>query len=303
MAVDAGQVLAEEVIGRVGRVGHVVDDDHAAAHLHRRLDGVGQAGARGGGFVAVGIVVVAHHQPIHDDLDGVRLVALQRDLFADIQHLAVDAGADEARLADVFQHLLMTPFAVFDDRGQDLHARAVRPVLNRLDDLLGGLGDDFLAADGAVRHADARVEQAQVVVNLGDGAHRRARVVADALLVNGNGGRQPLDLVHVRLFHLAEELPGIGRERLDVAALALGEDGVESQRAFAAAAEAGDHDQLVAGDHHVNVLQVVLARAAHNDLVLGHGMGQSSALCLRTTDTGERSSRCRAPERGVRRTA
>ena len=42
-------------------------------------------------------------------------------------------------------------------------------------------------------------------------------------------GRQALDEVDVGLVHLAEELPGVGGERFDVAALALGEDGVEGE--------------------------------------------------------------------------
>ena len=42
-------------------------------------------------------------------------------------------------------------------------------------------------------------------------------------------GRQALDEVDVGLVHLAEELPGVGGERLDVAALALGEDRVERE--------------------------------------------------------------------------
>ena len=42
-------------------------------------------------------------------------------------------------------------------------------------------------------------------------------------------GRQALDEVDVGLVHLAEELAGVRRQRLDVAALALGEDRVERQ--------------------------------------------------------------------------
>ena len=38
-----------------------------------------------------------------------------------------------------------------------------------------------------------------------------------------------LDEVDVGLVHLAEELLGVGRKRLDVAALPLGEDRVERQ--------------------------------------------------------------------------
>ena len=90
---------------------------------------------------------------------------------------------------------------------------------------------DLAAALRAVGHADARVEQAQVVVDLGDGADGRARVAAGAALVDGDGRAEPLDLVDVRLLHQAEELARVGRERLDVAALPLGVDRVERQAA------------------------------------------------------------------------
>src|SRR6185503_17015387 len=61
------------------------------------------------------------------------------------------------------------------------------------------------------------------------------------------------------------ELARIGRERLDIAPLALRIDRVEGERGLARAREAGEHHQLVARDLHVDILQVVLARAADRD--------------------------------------
>ncbi len=57
--------------------------------------------------------------------------------------------------------------------------------------------------------------------------------MAGGFLVNGDGGGEALDVIHIGLVHLADELARVGRERLDVAALALGEDGIEGQRGFA----------------------------------------------------------------------
>ena len=116
-----------------------------------------------------------------------------------------------------------------------------------------------------MRRAGPRVEQAQVVVDLGDRADGRARVVAGGLLLDGDGGREPLDRVDVGLLHQLEELPGVGRQRLDVAALAFGVDGVEGERRLARAAEPGDDDQLLARDLDVDVLEVVLARTADDE--------------------------------------
>ena len=85
------------------------------------------------------------------------------------------------------------------------------------------------AVIGAARNAGARVEQAQVVVDLGDGADRRARVVRRALLLDRDRGRQALDVVDVGLLHHRQELARVRGQRLDVAALALGVERVERQ--------------------------------------------------------------------------
>ena len=67
-----------------------------------------------------------------------------------------------------------------------------------------------------------------------------------------------------------EELPGVGRQRLDVAALALGEDRVEGQAGLARAGQPGEDDQRVSRQVERDVLEVVLARATDDEAV-GHG--------------------------------
>ncbi len=120
-----------------------------------------------------------------------------------------------------------------------------------------------------MRLADAREEQSQVVVDLGDGADRRARVARGRLLVDGDGRGQTLDEVDVRLVHLAEELPGVRRQRLHVAPLPLGEDGVEGQRGLARPRQAREDDERVAWQVERDILQIVLARATDDETV-GH---------------------------------
>src|SRR5690606_8603454 len=129
---------------------------------------------------------------VHHDLDRVHLVALKLDRFAEIAHFAVDARAHEACLPDVFENLLVAALTILNHRREDLDPRPFRPALDRFDDLLSRLRLDALATHGAVGDADPRVEQAQIVVNFGDGADGRARVVADAFLVNRDRRRQPL---------------------------------------------------------------------------------------------------------------
>ena len=86
-------------------------------------------------------------------------------------------------------------------------------------------------------------------------------------------------MVDIRLLHQLQELAGIGGKRLHITALALGIDRIEGERGFARAGQAGHHRQLVARNIDVDVLQIVLARAADGD-VFQHSfdLGQTSTL-------------------------
>src|SRR5262249_61765980 len=90
-----------------------------------------------------------------------------------------------------------------------------------IDDRLLALAGDRPPTDRAVRLADARVEQPEVVVDLGHGADRRARVPRRRLLVDRDRRRKPVDRVDVRLLHHLQELPRVCAEALDVAPLPL----------------------------------------------------------------------------------
>jgi hypothetical protein len=188
----------------------------------------------------------------------VLLVAGQLDPFGRLQHLAVDPGAGEALSRQVGQQGLVGALAAAHHRRQHLEPGAVGQLHDAVDDLLGGLPGDLGPALGAVGDADAGEQQAQVVVDLGDGAHRGPRVARGALLVDGDRRRQALDEVDVRFVHLAQELAGVRRQRLDVTALALGVDGVERQGRLARARQPGEDDQLLPGQLDADVAQVVL---------------------------------------------
>ena len=113
----------------------------------------------------------------------------------------------------------------------------------------------------AVLPADARVEHAHVVVDLGDGADGRARIARRALLLDRDRRRQAAQALDRRTIELAEELPRVRAQALDVAALAFGVQRVERQAALARAAHAREHHVLALGDAQVVDSQVVRARA------------------------------------------
>ena len=161
--------------------------------------------------------------------------------------------------------LAVFALAAAHDRREQIKARALGQRQHAVDHLAHRLALDRQASGGRIGNADARPEQAHIVMDLGHRADGRARVLRRRLLLDRDRRRQPVDLIDVRLLHHFQELARIGRERLDIAALALGVDRVEGERGLARAGEAGEHDQLVARDGEIDVLEIVLARAAHHD--------------------------------------
>src|SRR3546814_9808506 len=62
-----------------------------------------------------------------------------------------------------------------------------------------GLRADRQARGGRIGDADARPQQPHVIVDLGDGGDRRARVSAGGLLLDRDRGRQPFDMIDIGL--------------------------------------------------------------------------------------------------------
>ena len=124
-------------------------------------------------------------------------------------------------------------------------------------DILRGMALHLSSADRRERVAHAGEEQTQVLVYFSTGANGAAGVAARDLLLDGDSGRNALDVVAFRLVHPAQELPGIRAEALHISPLPLGKQGVEGQTALAAAADARDDDELVARYLERDVLQVV----------------------------------------------
>ena len=175
--------------------------------------------------------------------------------------------ADEAGLANALDRLAVLTLSAANDRSEDHHPRAGRPGEERFQDLLRRLLADGRAALVTGRFAQSSVEQPQVVVDLGDGGHRAAGIVAAGPLIDGDGWLQALDQIDVGPFELMEELPGVGREAFDILPLSFGIERVEGQRALARSARAGNDDQPIAGQGQFEVLQVVRAGPVDADAV------------------------------------
>ena len=146
-----------------------------------------------------------------------------------------------------------------------------------LEDQVDRLAGDRTATLRTVRDTNVGEEQTEIVVDLGDGPDGGARVGAGGLLLDRDGRRQALDQIDIRLLDLLEELPRVGRQRLDVAPLPFRINGVEGERRLARPGETGDDDQTVTRQADIDTLQVVDAGAAHLDVIVSHGHGQGGS--------------------------
>ncbi len=187
---------------------------------------------------------------------------------------------------------------------RDHEARVARRRRARLqlgEDRLGRVAPHGLRASAAEEPAGACEEQLQVVVDLRHRPDRRARGAHRVGLVDRDGGRDAFDRVHLRLVHAVQELPRVGRERLDVAALALGVERVEDERGLARARRPRDDDELAGGKVDVEVLEVVLPGAADADRLprcvvqCGGGAGRAGGEVVHGVPEGA------GPQRGHRR--
>ena len=206
-----------------------------------------------------------HHQAVDHHVDVVGEFLVERRHFGDLVERAVDFDALVALLHELGELLAVLAFAAAHDGRQQIKPRALRQRQDAVDHLRHGLALDRQTRRRRVGHADARPQQPHVVVDLGDGAHRRARIARGGFLLDGNGRRQAVDLVDVRLLHHFQKLPGVGGQALDIAALAFRIDGVEGERGFAGAGQPGEHHQAVARNIEIDILEIVLARAADGD--------------------------------------
>ena len=228
-----------------------------------------------------------HHDAVDHHVDVVGEFLVERRHFGDLVELAVDFDALVALLHELGEFLAVFALAAAHDRREQIKPRAFRQRQDAVDHLRHGLALDRQAGRRRIGHADARPQQPHVVVDLGDGADRGARIARGGFLLDGDGRRQAVDLVDVRLLHHLQELPRIGRQALDIAALALGIDGVEGERGFAGAGQAGEHHQLVARNVDVDILEVMLARAADRD--------HAAVLCIECCARRMSSRRLLAP--------
>ena len=216
-------VRAGEALGELQELSS--DDiglDQTVGESQGILHGVGHAALRAG----------ADDQTVYDDLDIMLDVFVEGDVLGDIVQVTVDPDADIAGAAGAVDDLLVAALTAADDRGQDLDAGALRQSHHLVHHLVHRLFRDLPAAVGTMGDTDPGIEQTEIVVDLGHGAHGRPGVAVGRLLVDGDGGGESLDVLHIRLFHLAKELARVRGQRLHIAPLSFCVDRIKSKGGF-----------------------------------------------------------------------
>ncbi len=151
-AVDASLVLGESPFLRLALD---VEDDETIGQACGRLDRFSDAPAR----------IFLGDQSVDDDVDLVRGLPGEGDFLVQLSKLAVDARTHEALARELAQLLAKFAFSSADHRSQYSNPRATAQCDHAVGHLLDGLTGDRFATAVAVWLTDARVEQAQVIVD------------------------------------------------------------------------------------------------------------------------------------------
>ena len=214
------------------------------------------------------LVPVAGLELVDHEFDEMGLVAVHGFQGTQVLDLAVNAYLRVPALAELLEQFPVMALAATHQRTEQQALAPLEAGLDQGDDLLVGIAYHLPAADRRIRPRGAGIQQAQEIIDLGDGADRGARVGARGLLLDRDDRTQALDALHLRLLQDAHKMLGVGGKGVHVAALPLGIEGVERQRGLAAAAQARHDDEFPTGNVHIDVLQVVRPRTPDLDVVL-----------------------------------
>ncbi len=175
----AGELFREQdalrlglALGNIGEFG----DRQSIGQAQRRLQAVGQARHD----------PALDHDAVNDDVDIVLEVLFQLGRILDGVIGAVDLQPLKTLLLQFGDFLAVLALAASDMGRQQQQARAFGQHHDPVDHLRNGLRFDGQAGRRRIGNADARPQQAHIVVDFGDRADGRARVLRGRLLLDRN---------------------------------------------------------------------------------------------------------------------
>ena len=243
-AVRAGKTLTE-----IHRLSVGIHQKKTAGQSHDRLHGICQSLLN----------PFLHDQTVHHDLYVMLFIFFQLDLLGQIVQISVNAYPDIAAASGVVQYLHMLAFSAPHNRRQKLDLCPLRQSHQSIHDLIYGLLRNDLATFRTVGNPHPGIKQTEIIIDLRHCSHRGAGIPVGRLLIDGDGRRQSLDIIHIRLLHLSQKLSGVRRQRLHVSPLPLCVNRVKGERRLAGAAQSRQHHKFISRYIYINILQVMLS--------------------------------------------
>ena len=124
------------------------------------------------------------HEPIDDDFDIVPHLTVEPLVFAQRNDLPIDASSHETLLQKVVEQIPILALLTSNEGREQSETRSVGQLRDARQNLFSSLRRDLPPASGAKPLTDPSVKHAQVVVDFGDRADRRTRIVAGRFLRN-----------------------------------------------------------------------------------------------------------------------
>ena len=194
------------------------------------------------------------------------LIAVQLHAWQGFAHLTIHTYVEIAFLAHLLEELLVMPLTAAHQWSKDINAFSFVILQDKIEYLFLGILHHLLAGEIRISLSCTGIQQTKVIINLCRCTHRGTWILIRGFLLDGDNRAQSRYLVHVRTLQVSQEVAGVCRKSLDIAALPFGKDGIECQRGLAASAQSGNHRQAVTGNLGIDILEVVHARTIYIDI-------------------------------------
>ena len=210
-----------------------------------------------------------YDKPVHDDLDIVLDIFIQGDLFGKFVHISIYTHTDITAFFCTVKQLCMRSLPAPHDRRQKLDPCALRESHDLIYHLIHSLFSDLASAFWTVGDPYSRIEQTEIIINLRHSPHCGPWIVVCRLLIDRDRRGKSFDAFHIRLFHLPQELPRIGRQGFHISPLPLCVDRIKRKRRFSRTAQPRQDHKFIPRDIHIYIFKVVLIRPTYPDILPG----------------------------------
>ena len=149
---------------------------------------IGQLQCRFERFRQPQLEVIADFKTVHHHIDTVFFLLVEGGDVIQVHHNAIDPHAYKTGSPHLLKYVKMLAFSIAHHRGEQHELAALGQRQHRIHHLRHGLRLQRHAVGWAARIPDPGEQQAQIVVDLGNGAHRGSGVMGGRFLLDRDGG-------------------------------------------------------------------------------------------------------------------